>query len=112
MEFNKKLGRKIARARKESDLTQEQLANLLNISRVSVVNIEKGKQRCSIERLVFISKLTGYSIASLTNNTGAELPELPELSFKISYGIHQKLDKVDEKHLRAFLQFYKKINGN
>ena len=50
--FYKWLGEQIKRARKNANLTQEDLAKQLNLSRVSVANIEKGKQKIQIHTLI------------------------------------------------------------
>lgn len=50
--FYKWLGEQIKKARKNANLTQEDLAKQLSLSRVSVANIEKGKQKIQIHTLI------------------------------------------------------------
>lgn len=50
--FYQWLGEQIKRARKNANLTQEELAKQLSLSRVSVANIEKGKQKIQIHTLI------------------------------------------------------------
>jgi len=42
------LGKKIAESRNLANLTQQKLAGMLDLSRASIVNIEKGRQQLSI----------------------------------------------------------------
>ena len=46
-----KLGRNIAKARKRKDLSQNELADLLNISREHLAKLETAKRRISIKLL-------------------------------------------------------------
>ena len=111
MSINRKIGKRISPARKEAELTQGELAKLLNLSRTSVVNIEKGKQACSVEKLIVVSRLTGYSIDTLIGFEGGK--ELPEIeNFKRPYSLHKELDRIPEKHLRAYIGYYNKTSNN
>ena len=49
------VGYKINQARKEMKLTQEQLANIAEVSRTSVTNIESGNQRLQLDTLYRIA---------------------------------------------------------
>lgn len=106
--FNKKIGARIRRARVEARLTQEELAEHIGLTRVSIVNIEKGRQACSIQKLIAISLITGYNADSIIDDKGRDLPELP--NFKLPYELLAKLDKISEKNLRAFIQFNARIS--
>ena len=53
MYFNaEEFGKRMQKVRCENHLTQEQLADLLNISRIHVARIERGARTCSIDLLV------------------------------------------------------------
>lgn len=54
--FYLELGRRIRTARLHFNLTQEQLADLLSLSRTSITNIEKGKQKILAHTLVELSE--------------------------------------------------------
>lgn len=54
-QFYLELGRRIRVARLNSQLTQEQLADLLGLTRTSITNIEKGKQKILAHTLVELS---------------------------------------------------------
>lgn len=56
--FYLELGKHIRKARQDLHLTQQQLADLLELNRTSITNIEKGKQKILAYMLVeFASKL-------------------------------------------------------
>jgi transcriptional regulator with XRE-family HTH domain len=68
----KELGRRIAIARGEANMTQERLAGAIGLSRTSVVNVEAGRQRLSIHQL--------YRIADALDRQPSEfLPPSPDL---------------------------------
>ena len=46
--FYKNLGEAIRNARKKANISQETLANHVCLSRISMLNIEKGKQKVQI----------------------------------------------------------------
>lgn len=52
--INKVLGMNVCNLRKQTGLTQEQVADALGVTRVTVVNIEKGKQAITIHSAVFL----------------------------------------------------------
>lgn len=108
MNIKKRIGDNIRIARKEAGLNQEELADMLNLSRTSMVNIEKGRQALTIPKLLSISKITGFSLASIIGDEGEKLPTMPELRHDMR--LHQRLDEIDKKTLLAFLAFHKRIN--
>ena len=63
--FYKNLGQSIRDFRKKEKLSQEALANYLRLSRISIVNIEKGKQKVQIYTLYVIAKYLKVSIDDL-----------------------------------------------
>ena len=67
--FYHKIGELIKDSRKLKNVNQETLSNQLGISRVSLVNIENGKQRAPIHVLMEISSLLNVPLKEL-------LPEL------------------------------------
>lgn len=49
----------LAAARVNARMTQQELANALNVSKVTVCNWETGKTEPSLSQLILISKLSG-----------------------------------------------------
>ena len=71
-------GKRMQKVRCENHLTQEQLADLLNISRIHVARIERGARTCSIDLLVEIADALHVSTDFLLtgNPTNKEVKQL------------------------------------
>lgn len=80
MEFHEKL----QQLRKQSNLTQEQLAEKLFVSRTAVSKWESGRGSPNLESLKCLSKLFGISIDELLSND--ELLELAERDKRANIG--------------------------
>lgn len=65
--FYKEVGRKIreARLRRKPKLTQQGLAELVSLTRTSITNVEKGRQKFLLHTLADIAKALGVNPASL-----------------------------------------------
>lgn len=61
----KSLGRKVQKLRKEQNLTQEELAYQLGISRVYMGFIEQGRESPSLKLLMKISRKFGVKVEDL-----------------------------------------------
>lgn len=81
-EFYCKLGESIKKARNNAKLTQDAFASFLGLHRVSIVNIEKGRQHPPVYMLWDIAKVLGINISEI----------LPE--FKQSETIDPKWKKI------------------
>ncbi len=68
-EFYNNLGQAIRKARQIRNVSQEDLAKYLDLSRVSVVNIEKGRQKVQVHTLLEIGKYLGISIDGLLDSS-------------------------------------------
>ncbi len=66
--FYKQLGENIRIARRDADMTQITFARLLELSRPSIVNIEKGRQHPPLHFLVDISKILSIDVIDLIPN--------------------------------------------
>ena len=53
--FDREVGLRLQRARRERGVTQEELARRVDLSRTSITNIEKGRQRILLHQLVDIA---------------------------------------------------------
>ncbi|MEK3698027.1 MULTISPECIES: helix-turn-helix domain-containing protein [unclassified Paenibacillus] len=73
------IGRRIREAREENKLTQEDLGKLVNLTRTSITNIERGKQKIPIDSLYYFAKILNVNVFSLLPNEGFLLSnvELP-----------------------------------
>lgn len=72
--FNIEIGKTLKYFRKLNNLSQEKLANELNLHRTSIIQIEKGEQRLSLDKL--------YKILNLLNIDANTFLKLNENNFK------------------------------
>ena len=63
------LGKRIREERKKSNLTQEQLAELINVSTTYVGFIERGERTLTLNKLINISNVLGVSVDYLLQDT-------------------------------------------
>lgn len=63
------IGSAIAERRSRQRLTQEELANCIQMSRTSVTNLEKGRQRIPVHTLVAIAQALGTPLSELLPKT-------------------------------------------
>lgn len=59
------LGKKIQKLRKQKGLTQEELAEIVKISRVYMGYIEQGRESPSLKTLMKLAKKLGVSVEDL-----------------------------------------------
>ncbi len=71
----KECGKRIQQLRKERELTQEQLAEKLNVSQNTIAKIESGLRRPSIDFLLEISEFFNVSTNYLVFGVHAEVVE-------------------------------------
>ena len=78
--FYSEVGRRIRQTREERGLTQEALAELVSLTRTSITNIEKGRQKILAHTLVDLATALRVAPATLLpeSNTTAD-SELDEL---------------------------------
>lgn len=65
--ISEKIGKKIAELRKEKGLTQEQLAEKINMDRTFVGYLEKGDRNPSVETANKIARALGVDISDIFN---------------------------------------------
>jgi transcriptional regulator with XRE-family HTH domain len=80
------LGDRICRARQALKLSQAKLARAVGLNRVSIVNIEKGRQRPSLHVLWEIGRALGVEPSSL-------IPKERDLD-ELDSGVHLDADTV------------------
>lgn len=79
------IGQRIAAQRKQKHITQEQLAEYLDVSTAFISKIERGKTQLSLERLVEICRFLDLSSSALLEGSDSTSVSymLPELSLLI-----------------------------
>ncbi len=61
----KKFGKNVKIERIKKDLTQEQLAEIMNVSQNYIANIERGKANMSLAKILELSKFMNVKIEKL-----------------------------------------------
>ena len=59
------LGERIKQLRRQCKLSQDEVADRINLSRSTINNIERGNQRPSVEFIIELSRITGESTDSI-----------------------------------------------
>lgn len=71
-DFYQEIGRRVRNARKARLLTQEALASLVSLTRTSITNIEKGRQKILLHTLADLAKVLHVSPTALLPVTTSE----------------------------------------
>ena len=86
------IGQKIKYFRKEKDISQKELADKIEMSRTSLVQIENGVQKIQIDKL--------YQIADVLNITVSDLiPNEEEIKIKITSISNNEINPTDIKEV-------------
>lgn len=73
----KELGERLRKARTRADITQEQAAQIIGVSRPTLVAIEKGQRRPSPEELVTLASAFETSVAELLRRSAIHVDLVP-----------------------------------
>ena len=101
------IGKRIAALRKDQDLTQEQLAELLNVSEKHISSIERGKSILSLEKLIRASEILDVSLDYLITGSNYNFSEAPFP--KSTLEIFQSGDPTEMKLFVEYLRLYNRI---
>jgi len=112
MEIYKTIGNKIKYARTARGLNQLELGDKIGLSRVSIVNIEKGRQCVTLDKLIKISKVTNYKISNFLEDNGDKLPFKTPYISRIEKKVLVELDKIPNIVLKNMIKTYKIITKN
>lgn len=93
--------------RKEQDLSQRQIAKMLNISQGTYNNWENGKTQPSIEDLIKISKLFNVCVDYLIGNQTDEVVIKEDQS--ALRNIYRSIQKLDDESLEALSVIVEKM---
>ena len=100
----KLIGERIKQARKSKNMTQEVLAEKLNVSIGYVSQIERGITKISLDLLGAISSILGCDVASLISETA------PHSNDYMTGEIIESIKALDEKKRRYILEIIKITN--
>ncbi|HEY0654039.1 MAG TPA: helix-turn-helix transcriptional regulator [Chryseosolibacter sp.] len=93
--FYKKLGESIRASRIKEGCKQEVLAQRVGLTRISIVNIEQGKQKVQLHVLIEIAVALNTTIEQLVPTFGYIKSSLP--TTKMEKDIKKELEKFDVK---------------
>lgn len=89
----KEIGKRIRETRELKNINQEELANSIGLSRTSITNIEKGRQKLLVHTLINIAKELSIDVETL-------LPSYKEPFTKV-------LNNLSDTHKRTVQEFIK-----
>lgn len=75
----KTIGENIQRLRSKRDMSQDELAQKVDLVRTSITNIEKGKQKIQIHTLFQIASALGVLVTDLLPTSPAQTPDIDKL---------------------------------
>ena len=102
-------GEKLKAAREFLGLTQEQVANTLNMTRNMIVNIENNNRAIKSDELYKFSKLYGISMEEIVSNEKEVNMNIP--IFARSFVSLSERDQQEILNLIKFKSNYKEWNG-
>ncbi len=102
------LSRRIKESRIKQNLTQQQLGDLLNVSKVSVCLWEKGTKKPSAKNLIQLSKVLNVDLEYLIGNDNYVIGEKDT-----SYGLMMADEEIEViKELRKYPKLYETFINN
>lgn len=102
MDTKRLLGRRIKEIRKSRNLTQEQLAELINLETTSLSGIESGRHYPSLPTLEKIANNLHVEISSLFNFNHLQSIDI------IKKEIAERIERLDEQKIRFIYEFITK----
>lgn len=97
-EINKRLGKTIAKYRQRNGLTQEQLAELLDIGNEAVSRMERGLIVLNVPRLIELAQIFNCHAADLLAESSTNLTEQTN-------HVHHLMTELSESDRELMLQF-------
>ena len=95
---------KIRYYREKMGITQDALAELLNVDRVTISRYENGSREPSIDKLKMLSEVFNVSIDEITENPAITPPADDDIKFALFGDPHNITDEQFEE-VKQFAQF-------
>lgn len=114
MNLNTSIGSRIAILRREHSMTQEQLAEKLDISIKHCSSVERGLSSLSLEKLVDVSKLFDVSLDYLVKGNSASNDSINHIWTKMPQSIISILTSNNEEEIQLlteYLHFYSRLRN-
>ena len=106
--FYRDVGAAIAKARRENKLSQEALSKLVGMTRVSITNIEAGRQKTPLTTLYRLAFALGVAATDLLPQEFKQVVEVkPEPS-----KLHQRLLSENDATLKSWVMEARKKTGS
>ncbi len=105
--LNNEIGIRISRARKNKKLTQEKLAELLDVSVKHISAVERGKSSLSLEKLISICNILDVSLDYLVNGNSFGLSDAPFPKSAIEILCSE--DTTEKDLFLEYIRLYEKI---
>lgn len=96
----KKIGERLRKLRKYIGLSQEQVAEILNVGRDAILRIEKGERKIDLQELINFSKLYNITIDELTMDE--QTINANEIAFARGF---KKLSEKDQKEIISLIEY-------
>lgn len=96
----KKIGERLRKLRKYIGLSQEQVAEILNVGRDAILRIEKGERKIDLQELINFSKLYNITIDELTMDE--QTTNANEIAFARGF---KELSEKDQKEIISLIEY-------
>ncbi|WP_274584381.1 helix-turn-helix transcriptional regulator [Neisseria leonii] len=103
-EINKRIGKTIAKYRQNSGLTQEQVAEILQIGNEAVSRMERGIIMPNVMRLMELAEIFGCTAADL-------IAENSPRSLDQSHHLHKMMNDLHEDDRHLMLHFVERFSS-
>lgn len=111
---NAEIGRRVRMLRKQRSMKQDQLCELLNLSRGQISNLETNKRSWNINQIYAVADFFGVSIESLgVPSTKVEIPDLlarAKTIFENESVPLQEKQELSEQIYSMYLDIKNKLN--
>ena len=88
------IGLRISRRRRELSLTQEKLAEMMEVSNQMISNLERGNKAIKIDNLIKLSSILRVSTDYILTGKRPEMVNLPEKMSKLSEREYKIVDDL------------------
>jgi transcriptional regulator with XRE-family HTH domain len=109
-DFYKEMGERIKTERLKKNINQEELGDYLDLTRTSIINLEKGRHRPSVFQLLQIAELFEIDHTVLMPDPKREKSKRTKTSIKNMDNMITDQEKIDKTTKAAVLNFLTNIN--
>lgn len=106
--MNKKIGRRVADARKQAGMTQELLAEKLGVSPSTISRLETGTTMVSLEQLYHIATTLNVGLQDLLCDLFVYTAEEETISNELEMHI-SRMNANEKMHLLKYIQLMKEL---